>query len=166
MATSQPYAWREIRIIGVRLHHYNDVIMSAVASQITGVSFVSSAVCSDAHQRWKAVTGGFPSQRASSAENASIWWRHHDIVTGMHLYFVNKPHTFKSSSLLCRATSLWLCNQESFLTAKQGKFRCPWWIQIMSRAPTKIVCRSLKSSATHGFHKGQRIIKNQEILGI
>ena len=24
------------------------------------------------------VTGGFPSQRTSNAENASIWWRHHD----------------------------------------------------------------------------------------
>ena len=24
------------------------------------------------------VTGGFPSQRASNAENVSIWWRHHD----------------------------------------------------------------------------------------
>ena len=24
------------------------------------------------------VTGGFPSQRASNAENASIWWRHHE----------------------------------------------------------------------------------------
>ena len=23
------------------------------------------------------VTGGFPSQRASNAENVSIWWRHH-----------------------------------------------------------------------------------------
>ena len=26
------------------------------------------------------VTGGFPSQGASNAENASIWWRHHDLM--------------------------------------------------------------------------------------
>ena len=26
------------------------------------------------------VTGGFPAQRASNAENVSIWWRHHDII--------------------------------------------------------------------------------------
>ena len=26
------------------------------------------------------VTGGFPSQRASNAENVSIWWRHHAMV--------------------------------------------------------------------------------------
>ena len=25
------------------------------------------------------VTGGFPSQRASNAENVSIWWRHHGV---------------------------------------------------------------------------------------
>ena len=35
------------------LYHYNDVIMSPV-------------------------TGEFPAQRASYAENVSIWWRHHD----------------------------------------------------------------------------------------
>ena len=26
------------------------------------------------------VTGAFPTQRASNAENVSIWWRHYDIV--------------------------------------------------------------------------------------
>ena len=26
------------------------------------------------------VTGGFPSQRASTAENVSIWWRHHGVM--------------------------------------------------------------------------------------
>ena len=31
------------------------------------------------------VTGGFPSLRASNAENASIWWRHHGLVpSGRH----------------------------------------------------------------------------------
>ena len=27
------------------------------------------------------VTGEFPAQRASNAENVSIWWRHHEITT-------------------------------------------------------------------------------------
>ena len=27
------------------------------------------------------VTGEFPAQTASNAENVSIWWRHHDMVT-------------------------------------------------------------------------------------
>ena len=72
---------------------YIDIIMDAMALQITGVSGFCSGFCSGADQRkhqssasqafvkgihrWP-VTGGFPSQRASNAENASIWWRHHE----------------------------------------------------------------------------------------
>ena len=63
------------------------------ASQITGASIVCSTVCSGASQRnikaprhwplwgestgdrWNPpVTGGFPPQRVSHAENVSIWW--------------------------------------------------------------------------------------------
>ena len=29
---------------------------------------------------WGESTGGFPSQRASNAKNASIWWRHHGLI--------------------------------------------------------------------------------------
>ena len=71
--------------------HYNDVTMSAMASQITSVSIICSNVCSDADQRKhqssaslalcagnSPVTGEFPAQRASyNAENVSVWWRHH-----------------------------------------------------------------------------------------
>ena len=68
--------------------HYSDVIMSAMVSQIIGVSMVCSTVCSGADQHQSAgvtglcegnspVTGEFPSQRASNAEKLSIWWRHH-----------------------------------------------------------------------------------------
>ena len=71
------------------LRHYNDVIMSAMASQITSLTIVYSTVYSGADQRKhqssaslafvgnSPVTGEFPSQRASNAENVSIWWRHH-----------------------------------------------------------------------------------------
>ena len=71
------------------LTQYSDAIMSAMTSQITGVSIVCSTFCSDADQRkhqsfaslalvrgihrWLVV----PSQRTSNAENVSIWWRHH-----------------------------------------------------------------------------------------
>ena len=36
------------------------------------------------------VTGEFPSQRASNAENVSIWWRHHG--TGVHKHLVSRSH--------------------------------------------------------------------------
>ena len=74
--------------------HYSEVIMGAMTSQITGVSIVYSTVF--IRRRWKntsklhvtglcdgisPVTGEFPAQRASNAENVSIWWRHHECRT-------------------------------------------------------------------------------------
>ena len=73
--------------------HYGDIIMSAMASRITGISSVCSTVCSGANQenikrkhqsfaslvlvrgihRWRE----FPAQRASNAEIVSICWHHH-----------------------------------------------------------------------------------------
>ena len=69
--------------------HYNDVIMTTMASQITSLTVVYSIVYSDADKKnikaprhWPLCgeftgTGEFPVQRASNAENGSIWWRHH-----------------------------------------------------------------------------------------
>ena len=65
---------------------YSDVIMGAMASQITGVSIVYSTVIQAIQQNiitlrhwpwWGEFTGAgeFLSQRASKAENVSIWWR-------------------------------------------------------------------------------------------
>ena len=70
--------------------HYNDVIMSAMASQIT--SFHDCLLNHLFGIRSKKTsklritglcagnspgTGEFPAPRASNAENVSIWWRHH-----------------------------------------------------------------------------------------
>ena len=60
--------------------------MGAIASQITSLTIVFSTVYSDADQRktqssalLALVPGEFPAQMASNPENASIWWRHHDV---------------------------------------------------------------------------------------
>ena len=66
--------------------HYS-VMMSAMASSITGVSIVCPTFCLGADKKNQSSTcagnplviGGFPSQRASNAENVSIWWHHHVI---------------------------------------------------------------------------------------
>ena len=77
--------------------------MRTMASQITSLTIVYSTVYSAADERkhqsaaWLAfgrgihkrsvtglyegnspVTSEFPAQRASNAENVSIWWRHHE----------------------------------------------------------------------------------------
>ena len=75
--------------------YYSDVIMSAIASQITGVSNVFSTVCSGAHQReTKLRVTGFCEKnppilftKASNAENISIWWRLHEKI-----YFQYSTH--------------------------------------------------------------------------
>ena len=78
------------------LLHYSDVRMNAMASQITGVSIDYSTVCSGADQEnlkatrhwplWGEYTGDreFPTQRASNAENVSIWWRRHGLWQGRY----------------------------------------------------------------------------------
>ena len=75
--------------------HYTDVIISAMAFQITSLTIVNSTVYSGADQRKhqssaslafyagnSPVTGEFPAQKVPNAENVSIWWRHH----GMSLH--------------------------------------------------------------------------------
>ena len=76
-------------IVSRRIYnHYNDVIMGTEASQITDVSIVCSTVSSGhlkenikAPRHWP-LCGEFtgdrwiPPQKASNAENVSIWWRH------------------------------------------------------------------------------------------
>ena len=66
--------------------HYNDVIMGAIASQITSLTIVYSIQTqikenTKAPRHWplgnSPGTGEFPAQMASYAENVSIWWRHH-----------------------------------------------------------------------------------------
>ena len=52
--------------------HYNDVIMSAVADKKTPKLLDTGLCAANAP-----VTGEFPAQKASNAENFSIWWHHH-----------------------------------------------------------------------------------------
>ena len=78
--------WQPAHVSG----HYSDVIMSATAPQITGIWIVYSTFVPTqikegikAPRHWplwgnSPVTGEFPSQSASNAENASISWRHHE----------------------------------------------------------------------------------------
>ena len=78
---------RDICTAGV---HYCDVIMFAMASQITSLAIIYSTVYSGADQRKHhssallAFVRGIhrwpvnsPQKMASNAENVSIWWRHH-----------------------------------------------------------------------------------------
>ena len=115
-------------LLNARSHctHYNDVIMTTVASQITSLTVVCSIFYSDADQRKhqsatglcvgkSPETGEFPAQRASNVENASIWWRHH--VVGCRL-------STPTNSTQHQPSTLWhldyLFNRLFYLTAKKA----------------------------------------------
>ena len=71
--------------------HYNDVIMSAIASQINSlaISFkrlfmrkskkISKLCVTGLYEGNSPMIGEFPAKRASNAKKFSIWWRHHGI---------------------------------------------------------------------------------------
>ena len=68
------YHWRAKTVWKIRLHHYDDVIMGAMASQVTIRTIVYSTVYSDADQ----------SKHQSSTSLAFVW--------GIHRGPVNSPH--------------------------------------------------------------------------
>ena len=49
------------------------------------------------------VTGEFPAQKASNAENATIWWRHHDNSTRLYDILYNDVGCMIHHSVLRRA---------------------------------------------------------------
>ena len=77
--------------------------MSALSSQITGVSIVYSTVCSGEIKKNIKVPRYWPlwGERASNAENIPTWWRHHDMqLLGVMTYYMA---TLNLSNLLCYA---------------------------------------------------------------
>ena len=100
-----------------RVCHYNDVIKGPMASRITSLAIVYSAVYSGVDQEKTSklrVTGlcagnspgtvEFPAQMASNAENASIWWRHHannpcPSITGHLFKFSLKSTAWMTSNI-------------------------------------------------------------------
>ena len=99
LAYCQSESWEQISM-KFELEHFNDVIMSAIASQITGVAIVCSTVGSGPDQRKHQSSASLAfvrgihrdrciaSTKDSYAENVSIWWRHHVLLFSfkkMHL---------------------------------------------------------------------------------
>ena len=69
-------------------HHYGDVIVGTMVSQITSLNRLLKFRCRSKKTVKllvtglcvgnSPVTGEFSTQMASNAENVSIWWRHHE----------------------------------------------------------------------------------------
>ena len=70
--------WRQNEHGGVSNHHPQDCLFNRLfrrRSKKTSKLRVTSLLCGNSP-----VTGEYPAQRASNAENVSIWWRHHGFL--------------------------------------------------------------------------------------
>ena len=91
---STHYVWIQYQCEPCKCYkdHYTDVIMCAIASQITSLTIVYSTVYSGSRSKKTSKprftglcegnspgTDEFPAQMANNAENISIWWRHHAV---------------------------------------------------------------------------------------
>ena len=97
--------------------HYNSVIMGAMASQITSLTIVYSTVFffqAQIKEKTKLrvsglcagnspVTGEFPAQMASYAENVSIWRRHH-VIIALSVYMLCPVCCDKRGNGICTHT--------------------------------------------------------------
>ena len=123
-----------------KAYHYNDVIMSTIASQITSFAIVYSTVYSGADQRKhqssaslafvRGIHREFPAQRTSIAEKFSFWWRHHVFVQySMSLCLLGSPHqrvsNAKSLYFSRRYRNVWPWKQISCSTTSQIRISYP-----------------------------------------
>ena len=118
------------QVLLLSINHYSDVIM--VTSQITSLIIVYSTGHSGTDQRKTSklhvtglcagnspVTGEFPTQMASNAENASIWWRHHgNLWIG---FAPTEPYVTKTGSTQ-QVLHIWAQFYEFVLSTHSGAF--------------------------------------------
>ena len=72
--TTKPHGIGEV-------YHYDDVIMEAIASQITSLTIVYSPFIQTQIKENIKAPRTFPAQMTSNAENVSIWWRSSCVYT-------------------------------------------------------------------------------------
>ena len=93
--------------------HYNDVIMSTIASKITSLTIVYSTVYSNANQRI----------HQSSASLA--------IVRGIHRGPVNSPHKWPVTRKMFPFDDIIMCHRETLLTGRGYQWDIPTAINHM-----------------------------------
>ena len=74
---------------GVSNHQLHDCLLKRLLGRR---SKKTSMLCDTGLCEWNSpVTGEFPTQMASNAENVSIWWRHHGDYRGSHHEYCDFP---------------------------------------------------------------------------
>ena len=140
--------------------HYNNVIMGAIACQITSLTIVYSTDYSDADKRKHQSSASLAflrgihrgpvnsphAQMAIDAENVSIWWRHHvldksvryracTVLKSALFYFVLSPRLNQSSRAAMKVL---------FITSWSTLVTVPWTKQRWTRVVSVILLRCLR----------------------
>ena len=146
--------------------HYNDVIMSVMASQITNLVIVHSTVYSGADQRKHQSSASlafvweihrWPAQRASNAEIISIWWRHH--VSACHHCTLSFALLLLHCLVLPYAIKLWAF-YTSWISSHISKY-IQWDDFVFQSHPMPLTVR-FRVSSLH-FVSWWRVIKQNQI---
>ena len=127
-----------------RLFHYNDVIMGAIASQITSLTIVYSTVYSGADQR----------KHQSSVSLA--------FVRGIHRSPVNSPHKWPVTRKMFQFDDVIMLKQQALVTSMYGGVMT--WKRKGTLGPysTSLGCRSQPSLVCHAWnHEKSHIICSQ-----
>ena len=89
-STAKPLQWRHCGRDGVSNHQPRDCLFNCLFRRRlkNRPKFRVTGLC----EGNSPVTGDFPAQRASNAENVSIWWRHHAMCTFGIRYWTHNLH--------------------------------------------------------------------------
>ena len=132
--------------------------MSAIASQITGVSIVVQTQIKEnirAPRHWplsREFTGDreFLAQRTSNAENVSIWWRHNEIfMPARNLHAASPCATHGWSKITDSTRNASTCWSIYYTTSTS------WWQENRPIADTQLpmVCTNAATVAKHYLHR-------------
>ena len=116
-----PVQWRHNGRDGVSDHQSHDCSFKCLFRRRWKKT--SKLRVTDLCDGYSPVTGEFPAQRDSNAENVSIWWRHHIIYLCRHFYQI------------CTRDDIYWINASSrnwFMNTNDGLMIC--WIIILSFA--------------------------------
>ena len=145
--------------------HHSDVIMTAMTSQVTGVSIVCGAFRSSADERklqssaslvfLGKSTSGFPSKRTSNTKNVSIRWH-------PHVYGLTRQTPVKWYSLVLQVAVtnttyvVWQLRNSSVLIG--------WWRHKMETFPALLVICAGNSPVTGEFPAQRPVTRSFDVF--
>ena len=113
-----PLQWRNNGRDGVSIHQPCDCLFNRLfgrRSKKTSKIRVTGLCVGNAP-----VTGEFPAQKASNAENVSIWWRHHEQQMHLYYFLVIRKHPTCTRFTLDECCCIWINDSDQLCLSLGG----------------------------------------------